>query len=141
MRLSQCHNYHDFRRLAQRRLPAPIFDYIDGGADDETTMRRNTAAFDECDLLPSVLVGVKDIDMSVTVMGHKLAMPIFCAPTALQRLFHYDGERAVAAAAAKFGTMFGVSTLGTVSLEEMRKFAGRRSTSSTSTRTARSTTR
>jgi L-lactate dehydrogenase (cytochrome) len=124
MRLSRCHNYHDFRRLARRQLPGPIFDYIDGGADDEITLRRNTAAFEEVDLLPSVLVGVADIDMSVTVMGHKLAMPIYCSPVALQRLFHYDGERAVAAAAAKFGTMFGVSTLGTVSLEEVRKFAG-----------------
>ena len=59
--------------------------------------------------------------MSVTVMGQKLAMPIYCSPTALQRLFHHTGERAVAAAAAKFGTMFGVSSLGTVSLEELRK--------------------
>ena len=59
--------------------------------------------------------------MSVTVLGQKLAMPIYCSPTALQRLFHHDGERAVAAAAAKYGTMFGVSSLGTVSLEELRK--------------------
>ena len=59
--------------------------------------------------------------MSVTVMGQKLAMPFYCSPTALQRLFHHDGERAVAAAASKFGTMFGVSSLGTVSLEELRK--------------------
>jgi L-lactate dehydrogenase (cytochrome) len=64
---------------------------------------------------------VQNIDMSVTVMGQKLAMPIYCSPTALQRLFHHTGERAVAAAAAKFGTMFGVSSLGTVSLEELRK--------------------
>src|SRR5262245_10826997 len=103
MRLNQCHNYHDFRHLARRQLPGPIFDYIDGGADDEMTLRRNTAAFEEVDLLPSVLVGVKDIDISVTVMGHRLKMPIYCSPVALQRLFHHEGERAVAAAAAKFG--------------------------------------
>jgi isopentenyl diphosphate isomerase/L-lactate dehydrogenase-like FMN-dependent dehydrogenase len=119
MRLSQCCNYYDFRELARRRLPAPIFDYIDGAADDETTYRRNTQAFEECDLVPSVLTGVAQVDLSVTVMGQKLAMPVYCSPTALQRLFHHDGERAVARAVNKYGTMFGVSSLGTVSLEEI----------------------
>ena len=121
MRLTQCHNFHDFRRLARQRLPGPIFDYIDGGADDEATLRRNSASFEQCDLLPNVLRGVQQVDLSVTVMGQKLAQPFYCSPTALQRLFHYDGERAVGAAAAKYGTMFGVSSLGTVSLEELRK--------------------
>ncbi|MER8477397.1 alpha-hydroxy acid oxidase [Mesorhizobium sp. M1163] len=121
MRLQSCYNFQDFRRLARQRLPGPIFDYIDGGADDETTLRRNTAAFEDCDLVPNVLAGVGQIDMSVTVMGQKLAMPVYCSPTALQRLFHHSGERAVAAAAEKFGTLFGVSSLGTVSLEEVRK--------------------
>ncbi|MER9682112.1 alpha-hydroxy-acid oxidizing protein [Mesorhizobium sp. M0184] len=121
MRLQSCYNFQDFRRLAKQRLPGPIFNYIDGGADDETTLRRNTAAFEDCDLVPNVLAGVGQVDMSVTVMGQKLAMPVYCSPTALQRLFHHSGERAVAAAAAKFGTMFGVSSLGTVSLEEVRK--------------------
>ncbi len=121
MRLNQCHNFHDFRSLAQKRLPSPIFNYIDGAADDETTYRHNTETFEQCDLVPNVLTGVKDIDMSVTVMGQKLDMPIYCSPTALQRLFHHQGERAVAAAADKFGTMFGVSSLATVSLEEVRK--------------------
>lgn len=121
MRLKDCHNFHDFRRLARRRLPGPIFDYIDGGADDEVTMAENTRAFDRCDLLPSVLRGVSEVDMSVMVMGQRLDMPVYCSPTALQRLFHHQGERAVAAAAEKFGTMFGVSSLGTVSLEELRR--------------------
>lgn len=121
MRLNQCHNFHDFRQLARRRLPGPIFNYIDGGADDETSQRRNTRSFEDCDLVPNVLRGVREIDLSVTVMGQKLATPFYCSPTALQRLFHYQGERAVAAAAAKLGTMFGVSSLGTVSLEELRK--------------------
>ncbi|WP_449220704.1 alpha-hydroxy acid oxidase [Tistrella mobilis] len=123
MRLADCHNFHDFRRMARRRLPGPIFDYIDGAADDEVTLRRNTAAFDDCDLVPRVLRGVGEVDMSVTVMGQKLAMPVYCSPTALQRLFHHQGERAVAAAAGKFGTMFGVSSLGTVSLEEARRIS------------------
>lgn len=121
MRLKDCHNFHDFRTLARRRLPGPIFNYIDGAAEDETTYRRNTESFERCDLVPNVLRGVSAIDMSVTVMGQKLAMPVYCSPTALQRLFHHQGERAVAAAAAKYGTMFGVSSLGTVSLEELRR--------------------
>jgi L-lactate dehydrogenase (cytochrome) len=121
MRLGDCHNFHDFRELARRRLPSPIFDYIDGGADDEVTLCQNTESFERCDLVPNILRGVESLDLSVTVMGQKLAMPVYCSPTALQRLFHHDGERAVAGAAAKFGTMFGVSSLGTVSLEELRK--------------------
>ncbi|PRD40910.1 alpha-hydroxy-acid oxidizing enzyme [Phyllobacterium phragmitis] len=123
MRLRNCHNFHDFRRMAKQRLPGPIFNYIDGAADDEVTYRRNMAAFDDCDLVPNVLRGVTEVDMSVTVMGQNLAMPVYCSPTALQRLFHHQGERAVAAAAAKYGTMFGVSSLGTVSLEEARRIS------------------
>ena len=119
MRLEHCHNFHDFRELARRRLPKPIFNYIDGAADDETTYRRNTSAFEECDLVPKVLAGVENIDLSVTVLGQKLALPFYCSPTALQRLFHHQGERAVARVVEKFGTMFGVSSLGTVSLEEI----------------------
>ena len=119
MRLGDCHNFMDFRRLAKRRLPSPIFHYIDGAADDEHTYRRNTAAYEACDLVPSVLAGVETVDMSVEVMGQKLAMPVYCAPTALQRLFHHEGERAVARAASKHGTMFGVSSLATVTVEEI----------------------
>ena len=117
MRLQHCYNFYDFRELARRRLPGPIFNYIDGAADDETTYRRNTRAFEECDLVPNVLAGVEQVDLSVTVLGHKLAVPFYCSPTALQRLFHHQGELAVAHAVEKFGTMFGVSSLGTVSLE------------------------
>jgi L-lactate dehydrogenase (cytochrome) len=119
MRIDRCNNVADFRSKAKRRIPAPIFHYIDGAADDEVTCRRNTKAYERCDLVPSVLAGVETIDMSTTVMGQRLAMPLFCSPTALQRLFHHDGERAVAKAAEKFGTMFGVSSLGTVSVEEI----------------------
>lgn len=119
MRLEQCFNFHDFRELARRRLPRPIFNYVDGAADDETTYRRNTRAFEDCDLVPNILGGVEHVDLSVSVLGQKLALPIYCSPTALQRLFHYDGERAVAQAVEQFGTMFGISSLGTVSLEEI----------------------
>ena len=117
--INNCHNVKDFRKLAKKRLPSPIFHYIDGAADDEITYRRNTEAFDQCDLVPNVLAGVNDVDMSTTVMGQKLDMPLYFAPTALQRLFHHDGEIAVAKAAETFGTMFGVSSLGTASIEEI----------------------
>ena len=123
MNLNDCHNFGDFRRLAQQRLPGPIFHYIDGAADDEVTYRRNTAAYEDVDLVPNVLRGATDIDMSVEVMGQKLTMPLYCAPTALQRLFHHDGERAVARAATRYGTMFGVSSLATVTVEEIAELA------------------
>lgn len=123
MGVSSCHNFRDFRALAKRRLPGPIFHYIDGAADDEITCRRNTEAYESCDLVPNVLAGVEHVDMRVTVMGQKLDMPVYCAPTALQRLFHHSGERAVAAAAQKHGTMFGVSSLGTVSVEDLAAMA------------------
>ena len=123
MKINDCHNISDFRFLAKKKLPSPIFNYIDGAADDEVTYKRNTEAYDEIDLVPNVLRGVKDIDLSTTVFGKKLSLPVYCAPTAVQRLFHYQGERAVAKAASKFGTMFGVSSLSTVSVEEIQKIS------------------
>ncbi len=119
MRLENCYRTSDFRKLAKKRLPAPIFHYIDGGADDEITLARNTDAFDAVDLVPNVLAGVDDIDMSVEVLGARLDMPLFFSPTAMQRLFHHDGEFAIADAAARYGTLFGVSTIGTRSIEEL----------------------
>ena len=119
MRLSDCHNIEDFRRLARQRLPWPVFDYIDGAADDELTKSRNTAAYSDCDLVPDVLAGVEEIDTSVTIMGRKSALPLILSPTALQRVFHWQGERAVAQAAEKFGLWFGISSLATVSIEEV----------------------
>lgn len=119
MRLKNCYRTSDFRRLAKQRLPSPIFHYIDGGADDEVTLARNTDAFETVDLVPNILAGIEDIDMSVSVLGQQLKMPLFFSPTAMQRLFHHDGEFAIAQAAAKHGTMFGVSTIGTRSIEEL----------------------
>jgi L-lactate dehydrogenase (cytochrome) len=119
MRLSDCHNVDDLRRLAKARLPWPVFDYIDGAADDERTNARNTAPFDDVDHVPNVLAGVAEIDTSSTIMGRRSALPLMLSPTALQRVFHWQGERAVARAAEKFGLWFGISSLATVSIEEI----------------------
>ena len=119
MKLSDCHNIDDFRRLAKQRLPFPVFDYIDGAADDETTKGRNTRAFDHADLVPDVLAGVGAIDTSCTILGRKSALPLMLSPTALQRAFHTDGEMAVAKAAEKFGVWFGISSLATHSIEDI----------------------
>ena len=77
MNLKDCYNFSDFRKLAKKNLPSPIFHYIDGAADDEVTYRRNTQAFEAADLVPNVLNGVRDVDMSVEVMGQKLDMPLY----------------------------------------------------------------
>ena len=76
--INNCYNTKDFRKLAKRKLPSPIFHYIDGAADDEVTYRRNTEAYEQCDLIPNVLRGVENIDMSTTVMGKK--PPLYLKP-------------------------------------------------------------
>ncbi|MEM6907513.1 MAG: alpha-hydroxy acid oxidase [Pseudomonadota bacterium] len=119
MRLADCHNVDDFRRLAKARLPFPVFDYIDGAADDELTKARNTAAYETCDLVPDVLAGVAEIDTSCTILGRTSALPLMLSPTAVQRAFHWQGETAVAKAAQKFGLWFGISSLATRSIEEI----------------------
>ena len=119
MRLSDCHNIDDFRTLAKKRLPFPVFDYIDGAADDELTKARNTAAYEAGDLVPDVLAGVEDIDTSCTILGRKSALPLMLSPTAVQRAFHHQGETAVAKAAEKYGLWFGISSLATRSIEEI----------------------
>ncbi len=122
--LFKCHNINDFRKLAKKKLPFPIFHYIDGGADDETTLRRNTESFERCDLIPNVLRSVENIDLSVKIFGKKIDLPFFLSPTALQRLFHHQGELAVGEAAEKFNTFFGISSLSTVSAEDISKLSG-----------------
>ncbi|OYW44538.1 MAG: alpha-hydroxy-acid oxidizing enzyme [Sphingomonadales bacterium 32-68-7] len=117
--LGDCHNIADFRALAKRKLPYPVFHYIDGAADDEATRERNTAAFDDVDLVPNVLVDVAEVDPSVTVLGKTTRLPLMLSPTALQRLFHWQGERAVAAAADKAGLWFGISSLASVGIAEI----------------------
>ena len=121
MNLKDCHNVEDFRKLAKKKLPSPIFHYIDGGSDDEVTLRRNTESFNKCDLVPNVLADVSNIDLSTTVLGQKIAFPLFLAATAMHKLYHHHGERATAKAAEKMDTMFGISTMATTSIEEIGK--------------------
>jgi len=118
-KLKNCHNSKDFRALSKQRLPSAIFNYIDGAADDEITLLQNTKSFEKCDLVPNILRGVEEIDLSVTLMGKKINLPLFFSPTALQRLFHHQGELAVGKVAEKFGTFFGISSLATISIEEI----------------------
>ena len=119
MSLKDCYNFEAFRKLAKKRLPSPIFHYIDGGADDEITLKRNTNSFDDCDLVPNILRSVGEPDLSTTVFGRKIDMPIFLSPTAMQSLYHPDGDKASARAAEKFGTMYSMSTMASFSIEEI----------------------
>ena len=119
MSLKNCYNFEDFRKLAKKKLPAPIFHYIDGGADDEITLKRNTESFDQCDLIPNILAGGGKPDISTEIFGRKIDMPIFLSPTAMQSLYHPDGDKASARAAEKFGTMYSMSTMASFSIEEI----------------------
>ena len=119
MNLIDCYNYDDFRKLAKKKLPAPIFHYIDGGADDEITLTRNTEAFNDCDLIPNILNSVGEPDLSTTVFGTKINMPLFLSPTAMQSLYHPDGDKASARAAEKFETIYSMSTMASFSIEEV----------------------
>jgi L-lactate dehydrogenase (cytochrome) len=118
MSLAACHNIADLRRLAQRRLPAPVFHYLDGGADDEWSLRRNTAAFDDYELLPSQLSDVSRISMKTTLLGQPVEWPVMIAPTGASKLFHGYGEAAVARAADGFGMIYSLSTLATTSIAD-----------------------
>jgi L-lactate dehydrogenase (cytochrome) len=117
--LKRCYNIARLRELAAKRLPAPMFHYIDGAAGDEWTLRRNTQAFDAYELVPRFLVDVSKIDLSTTVFGQRIEWPVYCSPTAMNRLFQHEGESAVARAAADAGTLYSLSSISTESIEEV----------------------
>ena len=124
-RLERANNIADLRQLARRRLPGPIFDYIDGGADDEVTLERNMSAFSKYEIVPDVLTDVSSIKTRTTLFGEPLDWPLMLAPTGLTRMFHGDAELAVARAAAKHGLLYSLSTLGTTRLEGLaQEFRG-----------------
>ena len=124
MSLKDSYNFEDFRKIAKKKLPAPIFHYIDGGSDDEVTLKRNTDSFSKCDLVPNILASVGEPNLSTNVLGTKIDMPLFLSPVAMQRLFHHDGDKASARAAEKFGTFYSMSTMATSSIEEIANKAG-----------------
>ena len=117
--LTNCLNIEDLRSAAKRRAHKMVFDYIDGGADDEWSLTNNTKAFESFDLMYKTLVGVDEVDTSTTLFGEKLNVPFFCSPAAGNRLFHTEGERAVAIAAGEIGTAYCLSTLSSISIEEI----------------------
>jgi L-lactate dehydrogenase (cytochrome) len=105
--------------LARRRLPRPIFHYVDGAAEDEITARRNTSAFDDIQIIPRCLQGVSIVKTSTRLLGQDVQWPIFCGPTGASRFCHPDGELAVARACASTGTLYCLSTMSTFALEEI----------------------
>lgn len=117
--LKHCHNIFDLREMARGRLPSPIFEYMEGAAESEATARRNISAFEADALIPRCLVNVTSVRTATEVLGKHIAWPVFCGPTGASRLYHHEGERAVARAAAKAETFYSLSLAGSCSLEEI----------------------
>jgi len=117
--LADCPSILDLRELARRRLPDPIFHFLEGAAETETTAERNTSAFDDVKVIPRCLVNVTSVSTSTRVLGQDIEWPVFCSPTGVARFFHPTGELAVARAVAAAGTIYGLSTNATHSLEQV----------------------
>ena len=118
-KLANCHDINDLRKAAKKRLPKTIFDFLDGGADDEVSLRHNRYSFDQYTLVPDALTDVSKIDMSTKVMGQEVSFPFILSPTGMSRIFHHEGEKAVAQAAAKAGLIYSLSSNSSVSIEEI----------------------
>ena len=119
-------NIADLELQAAKRLPAPIWHYLQGGADDEWTVARNTSAFERYALVPDVLIDVSRIDTSVHLLGHPYPLPLLLSPTGMSQLFHTDGEMAVARAAAAHQILYSLSTLATATIEDVATAGGPR---------------
>jgi hypothetical protein len=120
-RTAKAYNIEDLRKMAKRRLPKVIFDYMDGGADDEATLRNNRTAFDKYSLVGRMLVDVSGLSTATTVLGDEMSLPVILSSTGANRLFHTDGELAAARAAAKAGTVFATASSAMTSLEDVAK--------------------
>ena len=116
---AQAVNIEDLRRLALRRLPRGVFNYIDGGAEDEVTLRANAAAFRGWNFAPRVLVDVSQVDTSTTLLGRRLPFPLVLAPVGFSRMADPEGELAAARAAARAQLPYSLSTVATRSIEEV----------------------
>ena len=123
-KLERCYSIDDLRRKARKAIPGVIFDYIEGGAEDEITIRRNRESFADYEFVPRVLRNVANIDLSATIQGVECSMPLFCAPTGMNRLFHHEGEPAVARAAREANVPYVLSTVATTSIEDIAARAG-----------------
>lgn len=117
--LRACHSIADLRRRAQQRLPRAVCDYLEGGADDEVALARNSASFGDCRLLPRVLRDVTRIELGTEILGVPSRLPLILAPTGMSRLFHHEGETAVARAAQVAGLIYSLSSVGSRSIEEI----------------------
>jgi L-lactate dehydrogenase (cytochrome) len=117
--LARCHDLADLRRAARRRLPGPVFGYVDGAADDEITLRANREALRRWQFRPRVLRDVSEPDLSVSLLGSEWPAPIGLAPAGYPRMMHPGGELAVARAAASRQVPYCLSTAGTVTIEEL----------------------
>jgi L-lactate dehydrogenase (cytochrome) len=119
-RLARAASVEDLRRIARRRLPGGVFDYIDGGAEDERTLAANRAAFATTGFRPRVLRGLAKVDTETAILGRPVPYPLVLAPTGFTRIADPEGELAVARAAARAGVPYTLSTLSTRSIEEVR---------------------
>jgi L-lactate dehydrogenase (cytochrome) len=119
MNLKRCYNIESLRQMARQRLPKPIFDFLEGGADDEWTTRENPRAFDKYPLSPRTLVNVEAIKTSTRILGQEIEWPVIIAPTGANELFHRTAEPAVARAAGDNGTIYTLSIMSNTSLEEV----------------------
>jgi L-lactate dehydrogenase (cytochrome) len=122
-RLRDAHTIDDLRAIARRRVPISVFDYVDGAAEQEISIRRARAAFESVEFHPRVLRDVSRVDTSADVLGVRAALPLVLAPTGFTRMMHHEGEIAVARAAARAGIPYALSTMGTTELEDLRACA------------------
>lgn len=118
-RLQKAASIEDLRKMARRRLPGGVFDYIDGGAEDEVAMDRNTRGFRDMEFVPRVLRDMGNVDTTGTILGREVPFPLILAPTGFTRIAHPLGELAVARAAERAGLPYSLSTMGTRSVEEV----------------------
>ena len=118
-RLQKAASIEDLRKMARRRLPGGVFDYIDGGAEDEVAMDRNTSGFRDMEFVPRVLRDMGNVDTTGTILGRDVSFPLILAPTGFTRIAHPLGELAVARAAERAGLPYSLSTMGTRSVEEV----------------------
>jgi L-lactate dehydrogenase (cytochrome) len=121
--LARCYDIDDLAGLARKRLPEGAAGYLDGGGEDEWTLRRNRAAFGEVELVPRVMRDMSQVDASTTVLGTRVPLPIVLSPVGAPRMFHHEGELAVARAAREAGLIYGISTLATQPLEAVAQAA------------------